>query len=70
MSSLYSHGCFPGSDTTAVRIDSGDKNVLACRQVGTVASALGKASRVLSVDGQDKDEIFPKICDPSNDHMT
>src|SRR5439155_18149503 len=50
LSSLYSHGFFPGPATSAIGINSGDKNVLACRQVARVASALGKASHVLAID--------------------
>jgi hypothetical protein len=48
-------------------INSGGNDVLTCRQVATVLSALGKAPHVLAIDGQDKAEIAPEISDPSND---
>jgi len=51
-------------------ISPGGYDVLACRYVARVASAFGKASHVLTIDGHDKAQIFPKICDPSNDQMT
>jgi hypothetical protein len=44
--------------------------VLACRQVAVVVSALTKASYVLAIDGQDKEEIGPKIWHPVNQQMT
>ena len=69
MSSLYSHGFFPGTRPSAVGVNPGGKDVLACRQVATVLCALGKASHVLAIHRHDKAEIFPKICDPGNDHM-
>jgi hypothetical protein len=47
-----------------------DNDVLACRQVATVTSALGKASRILAINGHYKAEIAPKICDPVNEQMT
>src|SRR5882724_6239405 len=50
LSSLYSHCFFPGSATSAIGINSGDKNMLACRQVATVLCALSKASHVLAID--------------------
>jgi hypothetical protein len=56
--------------TSLKGINAGGNYVLACWQVATVLSALGKAPHVLSIDGQDKAEIAPKICDPSNDQMT
>src|SRR5437868_2800958 len=70
LSSFYIYGFSPRTLTGVIGINSGDKDVLACRQVPIVVSALGKASHVLSVDRQDKAEIAPKICDPSNDQMT
>src|SRR6266516_6165989 len=70
LSSFYSYGFSPRTLTGVIGINSGDKDVLACRQVPIVVSALGKASHVLSVDRQDKAEIAPEICDPSNDQMT
>ena len=44
-------------------------DVLTRRQVTRVASALAKASHVLAIDGHDKAQILPKICDSSDDHM-
>jgi hypothetical protein len=67
---LYSYGFSPRTLTGLKGINAGGNYVLACRQVATVLSALGKAPHVLAVDGQDKAEITPKICDPSNDQMT
>jgi len=51
-------------------LSPGGYDMLACRQVATVASALGKASHVLAIDGHDKAQILSKIRDPSNDQMT
>ena len=51
-------------------ISSGGNDVLPCRQVAAVVSALGKAPHVLAIDGQDKAEIAPEICDPVNEQMT
>src|SRR5207249_10428200 len=48
--SLYSHGFSCRTRTGAVRINSGGKAVLACRQVATVLCALGKASHVFAID--------------------
>jgi hypothetical protein len=56
--------------TGLIGINPGDNDVLACRQIATVVSALGKASHVLAVDGQNKAEIAPKVCDPVNEQMT
>src|SRR5439155_6974568 len=70
LSSFYSHNFSPRTGTFTIGISSGDNDMLACRQVATVLSALGKASYVLSIDGHDKAEIAPKICDPSNDQMS
>src|SRR6266480_6603860 len=70
LSSFYNQGLSPRTLTGLIGINSGGKDVLACRQVPIVVSALGKASHILSVDRQDKAEIAPKICDPSNDQMT
>ena len=67
MSSLYSHGFFPGTRASAIGINPAGKDVLTRRQVATVLSALGKAPHVLSIDGKDKAEIAPEISDPSND---
>jgi hypothetical protein len=50
-------------------ISPGGYDVLTCRQVTRVASALAKASHVLAIDGHDKAQILPKICDSSDDHM-
>ena len=44
--------------------------VLACRQVATVTSALGKASHILAINRHDKAEIAPEVCDPINEQMT
>jgi len=51
-------------------ISPGGYDVLTCRQVARVASALAKAPHVLAIDGHDKAQILPKIRDPSNDQMT
>jgi len=56
--------------TGLIGINPGDNDVLACRQVATVVSALGKASHVLAIDGHDKAKIGPKVGDPINKHMT
>src|SRR6266496_4279282 len=68
--SLYSYGFSPRTLTGLKGINPGGNDVLACRQVPIVVSALRKAPHVLSVDRQDKAKIAPKICDPSNDQMT
>jgi hypothetical protein len=67
---LYSYGFSPRTLTGLKGINAGGNYMLACRQVAIVVSAFGKASHVPSIDGQDKTEIAPKICDPSNDQMT
>jgi hypothetical protein len=67
---LYSYGFSPRTLTGLKGINSGGNYVLACRQVPTVVSAFGKASYVLAVDGQDKAEIAPEVCDPINEQMT
>jgi hypothetical protein len=69
LASLYSHGFFPGTGTGLMGISPGGYDVLTCRQVARVASALAKASHVLAIDGHDKAQILPKICDPSDDYM-
>ena len=53
-----------------IGINPGDNGVLACRQVATVASALGKASHILAINGQDKAEMDPEVCDPINEQTT
>jgi hypothetical protein len=53
-----------------IGINLDGNGVLACRQVATIASALGKASHILAVNKHDKAEIAPKICDPVNEQMT
>ena len=53
-----------------IGINPGDNDVLACRQVATVASAFGKASHILAINRHDKAEIAPEICDPVNEQMT
>jgi len=70
MSSLYSQGLSPRTGTGLMGISPGGYDVLTCRQVARVASALAKASHVLAIDGHDKAQILPKIRDPSNDQMT
>jgi len=68
--SLYSYS-FPRRTLTGlIGINPGDNDVLTCRQVATVVSALGKASHVLSIDGHGKTETAPKIWDPVNEQMT
>jgi hypothetical protein len=51
-------------------INPDDNHVLACRQVATVTSALGKASHILAINGHHKAEIAPKVRDPVNEQMT
>src|SRR6266436_3201795 len=68
--SLYSYGFSPRTLTGLKGINPGGNDVLPCRQVPIVVSALGKAPHVLSVDRQDKAEIAPIVCVPSNDQMT
>src|SRR5437762_3256746 len=70
LASCYSQRFSPRAGTDLIRINSGGKDVLACRHVAIVVSALGKASHVLAIDGQDKAEIAPKICDSVNEQMT
>src|SRR5205823_12249742 len=70
LSSLYSQGFSPRTGTVAVGIDSGGNYVLACRQIAVVVSALSKTSYVLAIDGQDKEEIVPKIWHPVNEQTT
>jgi hypothetical protein len=67
---LYSYGFSPRTLTGLKGINAGGNYVLARRQVPIVVSALGKASHVPSVDGQDKAEVAPEICDPINEQMT
>jgi hypothetical protein len=50
LASFYSQGFSPRTDTASIGINSGDKDVLACRQVAVVISALGKASHLLAID--------------------
>jgi hypothetical protein len=69
VASLYSHSFFSGTGTGLTGIAPDGYDVLTCRQVARVASALAKASHVLAIDGHDKADIFPKICDPIDDHM-
>src|SRR5437588_8866718 len=68
--SFYSQGFSPRTGTGTVGIRSGGNDVLACRQITVVVSALCKASYVLAIDGQDKAEIGPKIWHPVNQQMT
>ena len=67
---MYSQGFSPRTGTGAVGIDSGGNYMLTCRQVAVVVSAFTKASYVLAIDGQDKEEIGPKIWHPVNEQMT
>src|SRR6184192_4891248 len=67
---FHSQGFSPRTGTGAVGIDSGGKAVLACGQVAVVVSALSKASYVLAIDGQDKEQIGPKIWHPVNQQVT
>ena len=70
MPSLYSYS-FPRRTLTGlIGINPGDNDVLTCRQVAVVVSALSKASYVLAIDGQDKEEIGPKIWHSVNEQMT
>jgi hypothetical protein len=56
--------------TGLIRINPGGNDVLTCRQVATIASALGKASYVLAIDRHDKAHIAPEICHPVNKQLT
>src|SRR5947208_13510137 len=67
--SLYSQGFSPRAGIVTVGIRSGGNDVLTCRQVAVVVSALTKASYVLAIDGHDKEEIGPKIWHPVNEQM-
>ena len=69
MASLDSHSFFTGKGTGLTRIAPDGYDVLTCRQVTRVASALAKASHVLAIDGHDKADTFPKICHPRDDYM-
>jgi len=53
-----------------IGINADGNRVLACRQVATIASALGKASHILAINIHDKAEIGPEVCDPINEQMT
>jgi hypothetical protein len=53
-----------------IGINLDGNHVLACRQVATIASALGKASHILAVNKHDKAEIAPEVCDPVDEQMT
>jgi hypothetical protein len=53
-----------------IGINADGNLVLACRQVATIASALGKASYILAVNKHDKAEIAPEVRDPVNEQMT
>src|SRR4029453_5701070 len=53
--------------TGLIGINPGGDDVLACRQVATVASAFGKVSHILAIEREDKDEIAPEICNPVNE---
>jgi hypothetical protein len=68
--SLYSYSFSPRTLTGLKGINAGGNYVLARRQVPIVVSALGKAPHVLSIDGQDKAEIAPEVCDAINEQMT
>src|SRR5436190_23889800 len=68
--SLYSQGFSPRTGTGTVGINSSGNYVLTCRQIAVVISALSKTSYVLAIDGQDKEEIGPKIWHPVNEQMT
>ena len=70
LASFYSHSFFPGTRISLIGINPDGEDVLACRQVAVVVSALTKASYVLAIDGQDDEEIGPKICHPVNQQMT
>jgi len=50
-----------------IGINPSGNDVLACRQVATVASALAKVSHILAIDREDKAEIAPEICDSVNE---
>ena len=67
---FYSQGYSPRTGIVKVGIRSGDNDVLACRQIAIVVSALSKASYVLAIDGQDKEDTGPKIWHPVNEQMT
>jgi hypothetical protein len=67
---LYGQGLSPRTGTGLIGISPGGYDVLPGRQIATVVSALGKASHVLAIDGHDKGQILPKICDTVNEQMT
>jgi hypothetical protein len=68
--SLYGHGLSPRTGTALIGINPGGNDVLTCRQIATVISALGKASHVLAIDGHNKAQIGAKVCDPINEQTT
>jgi len=67
---LHSQGLSPRALPAWIGINPRCKTVLACRQITIVVSTLTKASYVLAIDGQDKEEIGPKIWHPVNEQMT
>ena len=70
MSSLYSYGFLSWALPARIGINADGNRVLACWQVATIISALGKASHVLGINIHDKAEIGPKVCDPVDEQMT
>src|SRR5437016_4897483 len=67
---LYSHALSRRALPAGIGINPGGNDMLACRQIATVISALSKASHILAINRHDKAEIAPEVCDPSYDHMT
>jgi hypothetical protein len=59
-----------GALPARIGVNADLNRVLACRQVATVMSALGKASHILAINIHDKAEIGPEVCDPINEQMT
>src|SRR5882672_11913217 len=64
--SFYIYGFSPRTLTSLKGSNSGGNDMLACRQVASVISALGKASHILAINRHDKAEIASEVCDPVN----
>jgi hypothetical protein len=67
---LYCQGLSSWALPAWIGVTPDDNDVLACRQIATVISALGKASHILAVNGHDKAEIASKVRNPVNEQMT
>jgi hypothetical protein len=67
---LYSQGLSSWALPARIGVTPDDNDVLTCRQIATVISALGKASHIMAINGHDKAEIAPEVCDTVNEQMT